>query len=330
MVLISSFEVRRCPRMIHGCPYPGNDMSHRNGIYISGLVLMLLVPLVTTATPIIIDTGPARLAEGDDIVIRGSAYPGTGIGILGLGRGYINYTRVVSDREGSFSYIISGNETSEFMSGPYAYIFVLDDADCTRTIRLDTSQETIHVTSGDQVIYTFSRNLTSSMVSSTANSLRDAINKSNGQSTMHTIFVELAYVRFDDIGTNGILEQHEEKKISLSGTTNIASGTIFSVRVFNAIDNTTVLAGTVLVTKGKETNQWFFTSDLTHVASGEYGATVGWNKSAITGSATTLFTLRNSNDQSDRSPPTLLTISSLALVGLIGIVTIRNKRIRRK
>ncbi|MFA4823602.1 MAG: hypothetical protein WC593_00440 [Methanoregula sp.] len=263
------------------------------------LVLLIFIVGPVAASTTFISSGQQTLAKGDSFTITGTGATNGSIAGWIIGRDYFTVKTVNPDKEGNYSFIVKPEETGQFSSGQYAFVIqdpgtnkkmdiesrVADNGNITLqnegTAIADIGPKQGIRTSAEPVVRILQNSIT-------LFGIDDIL-------TPYYFIVEEPSVHFDQKSSanpDGQLPNLTAgERITISGTTNMGVENPLHADIRNLDTNTLISTKTIPVIAGRDTNRWSFELDTSGFSPGEYFVTVGWMKSNITGTGSTIFSV---------------------------------------
>jgi len=254
--------------------------------------LLLCIPAAASIT--FTTSTPQTLAKGDTLAISGTGAQNGSVTVWVIGRDYFETVTTVPDKDGYFTLAIPPEETARFSSGRYAVVIQDPGTNGRPEIgyRSDSAGN-ISFLNGQAVFADIgpTRGITANaepvariLVGGTALPGTDDV------LAPYYVFIEEPSISFDNISAadSQFPEVTAGKRITISGTTNMGVENSLHVDLRNLDTNTLIGTRTIPVTAGGQKNRWSFDLDTAGLPPGEYFVTVGWMKSNVTGTGSTI------------------------------------------
>jgi hypothetical protein len=255
------------------------------------------------------------LAKGDPLTITGTGFVNGSAVIWGIGPSFFTYQVVPAAPDGNVEWTLGREVTRTLRSGPLM-IFVQDPGqDRQYSLRVAVSEGKNRVVLGNGTdlfkVEPNSRDIPATM--DLAEQMKYEISKreTDDASTLLTIFVEEPSIHFQQENPDAFQTVVEGERIRFSGTMNLAPENRVTVRIedTSVIEKTgsriPVRTGAVTVVRtGELQNTWEYTLETSGLNPGEYLVEVGWDQSAVSGQAATIFRV---TPQPDMASSVLLT-----------------------
>jgi hypothetical protein len=290
------------------------------------LILILTLAIVpASASVTFASSSPDTIAKGDSFTITGTGAGNGSVSLWVIGRNYFGTTTAEPDKNGSYQFTMQPEMTRQFSSGQYAFIIQDPGKDGKRQIESHISGKNISVTAGRIEILDLgpAQNLRAN-VEPEVSLITSLAGRQGSDDTLtpYYFFVEEPFVHFDQVpaaSTDSRLpNQTAGDPIVINGTTNIGVDNKLLVVIHKLDTNAIISSDTISITPGSRINHWSFSPGNAALPAGEYYITVGWQKSATTGTGSAQFTVVQQST-GGIYPPAIAAGGIVLVLGIVGL-----------
>jgi hypothetical protein len=255
-------------------------------------IFLLCIPGAASIT--FTTSTPQTLAKGDTLAISGTGAQNGSVTVWVIGRNYFDTVTTVPEKNGNYSLVIPPEETARFSSGRYAVVIQDPGTNGRAEIgwRADRAGN-ISLLNGHTVLAEIGpREGITANAEPVVRSLEEGTARPGTDDVLapYYVFFEEPSISFDNVSAadGQFPEVTAGEHITISGTTNMGVEKPLHADLRNLDTNTLVGTRTIPVTAGGQKNRWSFDLDTAGLPSGEYFVTVGWMKSNVTGTGSTI------------------------------------------
>jgi hypothetical protein len=256
------------------------------------VIFLLCIPAAASVT--FTASTPQTLAKGDTLAISGTGAQNGSVTVWVIGRNYFDTVTTVPDKDGNFNLAIPPEETARFSSGRYAVVIQDPGTNGNDEIGWRAKRAgNISLMNGHTVLAEIGpREGITANAEPVVRSLEEGTTLPGTDDVLapYYVFIEEPSISFDNISAadGQFPEVTAGKRITISGTTNIGVENLLHADLRNLDTNTLIGTWTIPVTTGGQKNRWSFELDTSGLPQGEYFVTVGWMKSNVTGTGSTI------------------------------------------